>query len=83
MVMSPVDIEYPDLARFPRFSEARRVECELGAGDVLFMPAFWWHEVRSHPDPLEMRNMAVNFWSVGCISYVCMKMSEMMCIVNG
>ena len=62
MVMSPVDIESPDLQQFPQFSEAGRLECKLGPGDVLFMPAFWWHEVRSSPDPLEKRNLAVNFW---------------------
>ena len=62
MVMSPVDIQDPDLDRFPRFAEARRVECSLKPGDVLFMPAFWWHEVQSRPDPTEKRNLAVNFW---------------------
>ena len=62
MVMSPVDIEDPDLDRFPRFADARRMHCSLGPGDVLFMPAFWWHEVQSFPDSLERRNLAVNFW---------------------
>ncbi|CAI8024674.1 Bifunctional peptidase and arginyl-hydroxylase JMJD5, partial [Geodia barretti] len=62
MVMSPVDIQDPDLVRFPRFSRAHRLECDLGPGDVLFMPAFWWHEVRSRPDLRERRNLAVNFW---------------------
>ena len=66
MVMSPVDITSApdDLARFPRFSEARRLECSLEPGDALFMPAFWWHEVRSSPDQQERRNLAVNFWYV-------------------
>ena len=64
MVMSPVDIQDPDLERFPRFAEAKRLHCSLGPGDVLFMPAFWWHEVQSHPDPVERRNLAVNFWWV-------------------
>ena len=64
MVMSPVDIQDPDLVRFPRFSRAHRLECDLGPGDVLFMPAFWWHEVRSRPDLRETRNLAVNFWWV-------------------
>ncbi len=62
MVMSPVDIAAPDLERFPRFSGARRMACVLRPGDVLFMPAFWWHEVQSYPDPMERRNLAVNFW---------------------
>lgn len=62
MVMSPVDIQEPDLERFPNFAKARRVHCVLRPGDVLFMPAFWWHEVQSYPDKVEGRNLAVNFW---------------------
>ena len=64
MVMSPVDIVNADLQRFPKFSAAGRLQCSLRPGDVLFMPAFWWHEVQSQPDPVEGRNMAVNFWYV-------------------
>ena len=62
MVMSPVDISSPDLERFPLFAGARRTQCVLKPGDVLFMPAFWWHEVQSYPDVVERRNLAVNFW---------------------
>ena len=62
MVMSPVDILRPDYDRFPKFSRAKRLECVLKPGDVLFMPAFWWHEVQSYPDHNEHRNLAVNFW---------------------
>ena len=62
MVMSPVDIKAPDLEKFPNFAKARRIHCSLKPGDVLFMPAFWWHEVQSFPDKTEKRNLAVNFW---------------------
>ncbi|KAL5473204.1 hypothetical protein EMCRGX_G027656 [Ephydatia muelleri] len=62
MVMSPVDPAHPDLQRFPNYSKANKLECTLRPGDALFMPAFWWHEVQSYPDPLEHRNLAVNFW---------------------
>ena len=62
MVMSPVDIANPDLERFPNFAQSHRLECVLRPGDVLFMPAFWWHEVQSYPDPKERRNLAVNYW---------------------
>ena len=60
--MSPVDIANPDLERFPNFARSHRLECVLRPGDVLFMPAFWWHEVQSYPDPKERRNLAVNYW---------------------
>ena len=62
MVMSPVDILKPDYNRFPKFSQAKRLECVLKPGDALFMPAFWWHEVQSYPDHKEHRNLAVNYW---------------------
>jgi ribosomal protein L16 Arg81 hydroxylase len=44
----------PDIDRwnddeFPLFRRAvaRRLECELGPGDVLFLPALWFHNVTS------------------------------------
>jgi cupin-like protein len=33
----------------------------VGEGDVLYLPAFWWHEVVSSPDD-HGRNIAVNYW---------------------
>lgn len=65
MVMSPVDILKPDYNRFPKFREVRAMNCTISEGDVLFMPAFWWHEVQSYPSVEEQRNLAVNFWYVG------------------
>jgi peptidyl-lysine (3S)-dioxygenase / protease len=64
--MSPVDVQRPDLVRFPRFAHARAVTCTIGPGDALFLPAHWWHEVTSSPDPrppwLHPRNVAINYW---------------------
>eukprot|EP01132_Coremiostelium_polycephalum_P005085 gene5085-6329_t len=45
--MSLVDIDHPDLERFPLFSKAEYVEYILGPGDMLFIPNHWWHYVRS------------------------------------
>lgn len=60
--MSPVDILKPDYDRFPKFKDARALNCTINEGDVLFMPSFWWHEVQSYPSEKEQRNVAVNFW---------------------
>ncbi|MFT7815046.1 tRNA wybutosine-synthesizing protein 5 isoform X1 [Arapaima gigas] len=38
-----LDIDMPDLERFPDFVKARRYECVLDAGDLLFIPALWFH----------------------------------------
>lgn len=44
---SAVDPEAPDLARFPRFAEAWMAEVDVSPGDLLFLPAGWFHGVRS------------------------------------
>nr|XP_044624439.1 tRNA wybutosine-synthesizing protein 5 isoform X2 [Equus asinus] len=42
-----LNIDNPDLDKYPLFSKARRYECSLKAGDVLFIPALWFHNVIS------------------------------------
>ncbi|KAI8496362.1 tRNAPhe (7-(3-amino-3-carboxypropyl)wyosine37-C2)-hydroxylase [Branchiostoma belcheri] len=40
-----LDLENPDLERFPQFSQARPYTCTLQPGDILFLPVnvFWRH----------------------------------------
>lgn len=40
--------------RFPRFGEARRnsLDATINAGDALFIPAGWWHEVTGESDDI-------------------------------
>ncbi|KAM8857560.1 tRNA wybutosine-synthesizing protein 5 [Synchiropus picturatus] len=38
-----VDIDRPDLTVFPDFVKATRHECVLEPGDLLFIPALWFH----------------------------------------
>ena len=45
---SPVlDVDVPDQERFPRFKRAHamRREAALTPGDLLYIPALWWHRV--------------------------------------
>jgi hypothetical protein len=58
--ISLVDLHQPDLARFPRFSEAMRhaQTAELAPGDAIFIPSMWWH----HVEALECFNVLVNYW---------------------
>ena len=58
---APVNISAPDFDRFPRLAEATPVACTIDAGDVLYVPSFWWHEVISEAAP-GTPNLAVNFW---------------------
>jgi [protein]-arginine 3-hydroxylase / protease len=52
-----VNVDEPDPERFPRFAEAPRVEVILRAGEMLFIPAHWWHTVKG----LGV-NIGVNVW---------------------
>eukprot|EP00730_Choanoeca_flexa_P016258 TRINITY_DN7648_c0_g1_i1.p1 TRINITY_DN7648_c0_g1~~TRINITY_DN7648_c0_g1_i1.p1 ORF type:complete len:443 (+),score=83.35 TRINITY_DN7648_c0_g1_i1:135-1463(+) len=55
MVMSPLELD--DVR-----NQKSVLECHIGPGDALFMPAYWWHEVQSSPDVEDHRNLAINEW---------------------
>nr|KAF6294810.1 lysine demethylase 8 [Pipistrellus kuhlii] len=54
---SQVDVENPDLERFPGFAEAPFLSCILCPGELLFIPAKHWHYVRA----LDL-SFSVSFW---------------------
>ena len=54
---SRVDLEKPDHASFPRFQRAKAITCEVGEGEVLYLPRYWWHQVTSLS-----RSASVNLW---------------------
>ncbi len=58
--VSLVDLEAPDLERYPRFAEARAQMqvTVLEPGDAIFIPSMWWHDVKA----LGRFNVLVNYW---------------------
>lgn len=44
---SPFDPEAPDYERFPLARQASMIECLVEPGDMLYVPAGWYHQVRS------------------------------------
>ncbi len=58
--VSLVDINDPDLERYPRFAEAleHAQVAELEPGDALYIPSMWWH----HVEGLESFNILINHW---------------------
>lgn len=44
-------------AEYPRLQQASKCVCALDAGELLYLPTGWWHEVASFGD-----SMALNFW---------------------
>jgi hypothetical protein len=58
--ISLVDIARPDLARFPKFTQAlaRARVADLAPGDAVFIPSLWWH----HVEALDAFNVLLNYW---------------------
>jgi len=56
--MSQLNIDQLDIEKFPKFQKAKYMECLLEPGEMLFIPAFWWHQVYS----LDQLNISINFW---------------------
>ncbi len=58
--ISMVDLARPDLQRYPRFAQAQAqaLVAELDAGDAIFIPSMWFHDVAA----LTPFNILVNYW---------------------
>lgn len=54
---SRVDLSRPDFRRFPRLAGVEYWEAVVWPGDLLFMPAYWWHQVSSQD-----LSVSVNYW---------------------
>jgi ribosomal protein L16 Arg81 hydroxylase len=46
-VFSPIDVDQPDLVRYPAFREVKMLEVVAEPGDTVFLPLGWWHQVAS------------------------------------
>lgn len=46
-VFSPIDLDRPDLDRYPRFREATVLDVVVQPGETVFLPLGWWHQVIS------------------------------------
>lgn len=57
---SMVELNDPDFERYPRFREALAAaqQADLEAGDAIFIPALWWHQV----DAFGPLSVLVNYW---------------------
>jgi hypothetical protein len=58
--VSMVQLDDADFDRYPNFRQAldAALTAELGPGDAIYIPYFWWHHVRA----LEDINILVNYW---------------------
>ena len=60
---SRITEEFPDKQRFPLYYVAQRKEIIINEGEMLFIPAGWWHFVFSEEsNNVSGINFAINFW---------------------
>ncbi|WP_323073550.1 cupin-like domain-containing protein [Mycetohabitans endofungorum] len=55
--ISHVDASNPNLLQYPNFSKARAYKFTLNFGELLFLPAYWWHHVNAIGT-----SISVSFW---------------------
>lgn len=55
-----VDFDNPDFEKYPRYSNAISAGqiAEVEAGDAVFIPCMWWHQVEA----LSPFNVLINYW---------------------
>jgi ribosomal protein L16 Arg81 hydroxylase len=51
---SPIDVEKPDYERYPLYRNVRPLNVIVEPGEVLFIPAGWWHQVRALETSISM-----------------------------
>ena len=44
-VYSPIDIDRPDLNRYPDFAKVTVLDVVVNPGETMFLPLGWWHQV--------------------------------------
>ena len=74
-VFSPIDIDKPDLGRYPLFGEVTVLDVVVDPGETMFLPLAWWHHVTSMdvslsfsysnldcPNEFSYQNAAIRGW---------------------
>lgn len=57
---SKVNPDQPDYAAYPESRKAKSVSCDLHAGEMLYLPAGWWHQVVNQETSWSLNFFAVN-----------------------
>ena len=61
--MSRTTALVPDPDEFPEFHKAKAYDIVLKAGEMLFIPIYWWHAIQNR----QINIATVTFW--GCDSW--------------
>ncbi len=59
------DVDNPDFEKFPLFAKATPLRFVLRRGEMLFIPAGWWHTTRMHTVSIAISSNAANSFNWG------------------
>ena len=62
-----VDAFRPDRVKFPLFAEAEGLSCVQRAGDIIYTPSNWWHQVRNGTCTLALTENFINETNGHCL----------------
>ena len=73
-----VDPSAPDLERYPLYAKATPIECVLQPGELVFLPANWWHyvvclepSITASFNFINSSNFGAFFESLGRLPFLC------------
>jgi ribosomal protein L16 Arg81 hydroxylase len=55
------------LSKFPELPKARGIAFEVGPGDVLYLPPFWFHQVESLDDSISLSALSLLAPACACL----------------
>jgi hypothetical protein len=61
------DAEEPDLDRHPKVLRTDRFVADLEPGDLLYIPAMWWHQARTITTSMSINLWWANGWRFGVV----------------
>ena len=59
---SAINLAHPNISDYPELRQASPTVCTIEEGEMLFIPAYTWHDVFSYTDQESNMNLAVNYW---------------------
>ena len=52
-----MDLNQIDREKYPLYEKAHKCQVELDAGDILYIPRIWWHQVETLQTAI-----SINYW---------------------
>ena len=74
-----IDVNNPDFEKYPGLKYVQGIDCTIGPGDTIFMPAGWWHHIEYSTAGLgfavrslspHISDRLLGFWQVAIMTHI-------------